>query len=219
MIHNVRAIVLWSRRSREADKVVGLFTREMGRLTARAISAARAAAKFSALTEPFVESDIALYLVPGRGWGKIVGGRMISSFPTLRTEVGRSTAASWICEVVHRLTAEEQPSPEKFALLQEALTALSGTQKLGMVRLAFAVRFLSAGGFGLDNRDAWVSLRDERPEWARALLVAPLAELAEEIWKDSLITAVEHLAGSIVSDHLNRPLHVNRFRQMAGIEI
>ena len=74
MIQNVRAVVLWSRRSREADKVVGLFTREMGRVTARAISAARATAKFSALTEPFVESDIALYLVPGRGWGKIVGG-------------------------------------------------------------------------------------------------------------------------------------------------
>src|SRR5258708_1276958 len=156
MIHNVRAIVLWSRRSRDADKVVGLFTREMGRVTARATSAARAAAKFSALTEPFVESDIALYLVPGRGWGKIVGGRMVSSYPKLRTEVIRSTTASWICEVVHRLTAEEQPSPEKFALLQEALTALSATEKLGMVRLAFAVRFLSAGGFGVDNRDPWM---------------------------------------------------------------
>ena len=30
---------------------------------------------------------------------------------------------------------------------------------------------------------------------------------------------MEHLAGSIVTDHLNRPLHVNRFRQMAGVEI
>src|SRR5262245_52293233 len=144
MIHNVRAVVLWSRRSREADKIVGLFTREMGRLTARAASAARAAAKFSALTEPFVESEIALYLVPGRGWGKIVGGRMISSFPALRTEVARSTAASWVCEVVHRLTAEEQASPEKFALLHETLGALSNATTFGIVRLAFAVRFLSA---------------------------------------------------------------------------
>src|ERR1700674_4757188 len=98
MIQNVRAVVLWSRRSREADKVVGLFTREMGRVTARATSAPRAAAKFSALTEPFVESDIALYLVPGRGWGKIVGGRIISPLPALRTQVDRSTAASWVCE-------------------------------------------------------------------------------------------------------------------------
>jgi DNA repair protein RecO (recombination protein O) len=219
MIHNVRAVVLWSRRSREADKVVGLFTREMGRLTARATSAARAAAKFSALTEPFVESEIALYLVPGRGWGKIVGGRMLSSFPALRTEVARSTAASWVCEVVHRMTAEEQPSPEKFALLHETLEALSNAATFGTVRLAFAVRFLSAGGFGLDNREAWMALVEERPEWASALLTAPLAALGEQNWKDPLITAVEHLAGSVVTDHLNRPLHVNRFRQLSGIEI
>src|ERR1019366_10804892 len=114
MIHNVRAITLWSRRSREADKVVGLFTRERGRVTARATSAARSIAKFAALTEPFVESEIALYLVPGRGWGKIVGGKLIASFPPLRTEMARSTAASWVCEVVYRLTPEEQSSPEKF---------------------------------------------------------------------------------------------------------
>src|SRR6266705_5588634 len=140
MIHNVRAVVLWSRRSREADKVVGLFTREMGRVTARATSAARAAAKFSALTEPFVESEIALYMVPGRGWGKIVGGRIHTSHPALRTQVDRSTAASWVCEVVQRLTPEEQASPEKFVLLHDTLSALCRGERLGMIRLAFAVR-------------------------------------------------------------------------------
>jgi len=219
MIHNVQAVVLWSRRSREADKIVGLFTREMGRVTARATSAARSTAKFGALTEPFVESDIALYLVPGRGWGKIVGGRIRSSFPALRTQVDRSTAASWVCEVVQRLTPEEQSSPEKFFLLHETLSALSSTPRLGMIRLAFAVRFLAIAGFGLDNREPWGDLVRERPDWATGLLEDPLAELSDKEWRDPLITAVEHLAGSVVADHLNRPLHVNRFRQMAGIEI
>ena len=219
MIHNVRAVTLWSRRSREADKIVGLFTREMGRVTARAMSAAKSTAKFGGLTEPFVESEIALYLVPGRGWGKIVGGRMIASFPPLRLQVGRSTCASWICEVVQRLTPEEQASPEKFDLLQETLTALSDSAGLGMIRLAFAVRFLAAAGFGLDNRDAWMALVRDQPHWAKGLLETPLVELGEQEWRDPAITAVEHLAGSVVTDHLNRPLHVNRFRQMAGVEI
>ena len=219
MIHNVRAVTLWSRRSREADKVVGLFTREMGRVTARATSAARSTAKFAALTEPFVESEIALYLVPGRGWGKIVGGRILSTFPPLRTDVGRSTAASWICEVVYRLTPEEQSSVEKFNLLREALAALSASPNQGMVRLGFAVRFLAVAGFGLENRDPWIALAREHPEWARGLLETPLQALGLEEWRAPAISAVEHLAGSVVTDHLNRPLHVNRFRQLAGIEI
>src|ERR1700680_4345183 len=103
MIHSLRAVVLWSRRSREADKVVGIFTDTLGRLTARATSAARPAAKFASLTEPFVEADLASYLKPGMGWGKIVGGQIRQSFPRLRTDLVRSTAAAWACEVVHRL--------------------------------------------------------------------------------------------------------------------
>jgi len=219
MIHNVHAVTLWSRRSREADKVVGLFTREMGRVTARATSAAKSTAKFAALTEPFVESEVALYLIPGRGWGKIVGGKITSSYPALRTQVDRCTAASWVCEVVFRLTPEEQESPEKFDLLHETLTAMSGARNLAVVRLAFAVRFLAVAGFGLENREQWVALARERPDWARALVETPLADMGDEQWSDPLITAVQHLAGSVVTDHLNRPLHVNRFRSMVGIEI
>lgn len=219
MIHNVRAVVLWSRRSREADKVVGLFTRELGRVTARATSAARATAKFSGLTEPFVESDIALYLVPGHGWGKIVGGKMHASYPRLRTDMARVTAASWVCEVMHRLTAEEQAAPEKFELLTETLAALEHSENHALVRLGFAVRFLTAAGFGMGLRDPWQRMEQARPDWAHALQSAPLVDLARESWKDPLLTAVEHLAGATVSDHLSRPLHVNRFRQLTGVDI
>jgi len=47
----------------------------------------------------------------------------------------------------------------------------------------------------------------------------PLSELGRDPWKDPAITALEHLAGGVVNDHLSRPLYVNRFRQMTGIEI
>src|SRR5690242_19803863 len=143
MIYNLRGIVMRSTRNREADKVVSFFTREKGRLTARATSAARVTAKFAALTEPFVESDIAMYLKVGQAWGKLVGGRMVQSFPALRTQLDRSTAAAWVCEILFRLTAEEQPSPEKYNLLAETLAALETAAHLSVIRLAFAVRFLS----------------------------------------------------------------------------
>src|SRR5882762_7351791 len=138
MIHTLRAVVLWSRRSREADKIVGIFTDTLGRLTARATSAARPSAKFASLTEPFVEAEMAIYLKPGHNWGKIVGGRMRQSFPRLRTDLTRSTAAAWVCEIVHRLTAEEQPGLEKFNLLIEALEALENAPYVAGIRLGFA---------------------------------------------------------------------------------
>jgi len=219
MIHNLRAVVLWSRRSREADKLVGLFTDRLGRITARATSAARSIAKFASLTEPFVESEIALYLNPGHGWGKIVGGRLSRSFPGLRTDLGRSTAASWVCEVVHRLTPEEQSSVEKYTLLTETLAALETAPTLNVIRLAFAVRFLDLVGLGVENREPWGEFASAHPDWARAMHVAPMSELGDCAWQSQALTMLEGLAGSLVQDHLNRPLHVNRFRQMTGVEI
>lgn len=219
MIHNVRAVTLWSRRSREADKVVGLFTDRLGRITARATSAARAVAKFASLTEPFVESEIALYLNPAHGWGKIVGGRIIRSFPGLRGNLPRSTAASWVCEVVHRLTPEEQSSPDKFSLLTDTLEAIENAPRFGVIRLAFTVRFLNLVGLGVENRDAWIEFATAHPEWARELHVAGLRDLGDCVWESPELTLLEGLAGSLVHDHLNRPLHVNRFRQMTGVEI
>lgn len=219
MTHNVRAIVLWSRRSREADKIVGLFTDGLGRITARATSAARPTAKFAALTEPFVECEASIYLLPGQGWGKLVGGQILRSFPRLRTDIERSTAAAWICEIVARMTADVHPSPETFALLSEALEATEEATSFSVLRLAFAVRFLHLAGFGLENRDAWQELRSIDPERAQALMDAPLASLAQSVWPDPSIKSLEALAGTVVSDHLNKPLAVNRFRQMTGIEI
>jgi DNA repair protein RecO (recombination protein O) len=219
MIHNVRALVLWSRRSRDADKIVGLYTAEKGRLTARATSAARAGAKFTALTEPFVESELAVYMRPAQAWGKIVGGRICQTFPNLRTQVERSTAASWACEVVYRLTPEEQPSIEKFSLLKEALTALETVPCFRILRLAFALRFLGIAGFGVGNREPWQRLKNHRSEWSARLLQDPLYLLGEEDWSDPLISSLERLAGDLVNDHLLRPLQVNRFRQMTGINI
>jgi DNA repair protein RecO (recombination protein O) len=217
--HNLRAVVLSSRRSREADKVVTLFTDSLGRVTARATSAARVTAKFAALTEPFVESEIALYMKPGQGWGKVVGGRLLRSFPNLRTHLERSTAASWVCEILQRLTPEEQPSPEKYALLTEALEAIETASHFGVLRLAYALRFLHMAGFGLENRTAWRMLEQAEPAKAAELIRAPLANLGESHWPSVEVKALEQLAASVVHDYLNRPLQVNRFRQMTGVEI
>lgn len=219
MIHNLRAVVLWSRRSRDADKVVGIYTDALGRLTARAASAARPNAKFAALTEPFVESELAVYLAPGRGWGKIVGGQMLRGFPGLRAQVDRSTAAAWVCEIVQRLTPEEQVSPEKFTLLVETLAAIEGARQFSVLRLGFSLRFLRLAGFSLDLREAWQTLANDRPAWGNALVDAPLVDLADASWEDPKLTALERLVGDVVSDHLARPLQVNRFRQLTGVEI
>jgi DNA repair protein RecO (recombination protein O) len=219
MIRNVRALVLWTKRSRDADKVVGLFTREIGRLTVRATSAARSTAKLGALTEPFVEGEMTVYTGKDQAWGKLVGGQMIRSFPLLRVDMTRVTAAAWMCEIMNRMTPVEQPAPEKYALLSEALEALETATSFEILRLGFAVRFLSYAGFGLDHWEAWQRFGAEHPSRAQDLKEGPLEALGHAAWNDPAVSALTQLAGRMVTDQLDRPLAVNRFRQMTGIEI
>ena len=207
MIHNLRAVVLWSRRSRDADKLLGIFTDRMGRLTVKATSAAKPTAKFAALTEPFVESEMAIYLRPGQVWGKIVGGQLHRSFPAIRTQMDRGTAAAWVCEVVTRLTPEEQPSLDKFSLLVETLDAVETASRFDLLRLAFTLRFLSFAGLGVDHRDPWLKLKASQPDWAEALLSRPLRELGEVAWDHLDLKRLQQLAGGIVQDHLAHHWH------------
>lgn len=220
MIRNTRALVLWSKRSREADKIVGFFTRDFGRVTARATSAARSTAKFAALTEPFVESEIAYFTGRDQSWGKLVGGRLHRCFPAVRQDLQRSTAAAWMCEIMARLTPPEQPSPEKYDLLSDALAALESAADFDALRLAFAIRFLGHAGFAVDHAPVWQQFQAEAPERARWLREAPLQELdggAQEV-RDHF-DALAQLAGRLVTDQLNYPLAVNRFRQLSGVTL
>jgi hypothetical protein len=64
-----------------------------------------------------------------------------------------------------------------------------------------------------------MALQASNPERAAALMQAPMMELGEAAWDEPLLAELQHLAGDVVNDHLSHPLHVNRFRQMTGIEI
>lgn len=190
MIYRVAAVVLSVQRSREADKTVVLFTRELGRVTGRAVSAAKPCARLAAWTEPFAEGELSLYLREGAGWGKLVGGRPLRTFPTLLSNLERATAASWVCELVQRLTPDRQPNAEKYDLLLETLSRLETAEDLGVVRLAFAARFLMLAGF-MDLEASRQSTRER----------------------------LERQVGAILLDLLPRPLAVNAFRQQAQVVI
>ncbi|HNC74295.1 MAG TPA: recombination protein O N-terminal domain-containing protein, partial [Elusimicrobiota bacterium] len=62
MYHNVAAVVLGAEPASETDKRLTLFTREKGRLFARAAGARRPGAKLAAATEPASLSRFRLWL-------------------------------------------------------------------------------------------------------------------------------------------------------------
>lgn len=144
---NVEAVVLATEALSEKDKRLTLFTRERGRLFARATGALRPGAKLGASTEPGVWAQFRLWLPEGAAGGRLTGGSVVEGHPGFRGSWPRLTSALFFCEWMDRLTPLLHPSPEKFELLVRALSALE-RHEVGVVRAAFLTQFARLAGYG-----------------------------------------------------------------------
>ncbi len=144
---NVEAVVLSAQAVSEQDKRLVLFTRERGRLFARAAGALRPGAKLAAATEPAVRGRFRLWLADGSSGGRLTGGAVCDGHPDLRKDWARMTAALFLCEWMDRWTPLLHPAPEKFDLLARALSALQ-RHDVAVVRAAFLTQFAQLAGYG-----------------------------------------------------------------------
>ncbi|MGQ0644696.1 MAG: DNA repair protein RecO [Elusimicrobiota bacterium] len=146
MYFNVHAIVLSSRKSGESERRLFLYTRELGRLPALLAGAGKPSSRMAPAAEPAVESRFRLWMRPGAASARVTGGSVSSGFPALRASWTRMSAALFLCEWTEKLTAAQQPHPEKYDLLRSALAALE-TGDEALVRSAFLLQFLERAGY------------------------------------------------------------------------
>lgn len=169
MIVNAPGVVLSRRNAGEADRVAVLFTEELGKLTVRFTGVNRAAGKLKAISEPLVWGEYRLYLSPKSEFGKVIGGRIIDSFPALRDDLRLTAEALSCCELLASLTVERNPSPAKYRLICGALGALSGPAPSPWLSTAFGLQLLDLAGFSAAQADipardldAWRALHEAR---------------------------------------------------------
>lgn len=116
------AIVLGSRKSSEANRVVFLLTRGHGRIAAAANGVRRTKSKIGARLEPMCHVDVLVR--DGRGLATVEEVRLVSVHHRLHTDLGRLTQGLAMLEAVDRMTPEHEPVPDIFDMLRRALAAL-----------------------------------------------------------------------------------------------
>lgn len=181
-------IVLQRRPLRESDRIVTVFTLEHGKLEVNFKSVRLAKGKLRALSEAVTWGDYRFFLKKGSNFPVCTGGRTLSVFPGIRTDLERLYLAMHYCEVVNRLTPAQSPSPEKFELLLGALRDLEELGCAFWLRRAFTLRALELAGFGFRETAAgpesefwetlhagsWVQVRALRGDPAQAEFIDSL---------------------------------------------
>lgn len=144
-VYTAEAVVLRHRPLGEADRVLALFTREHGRLSAVARGVRKPSSKRSGALEPF--SHVRLLLAKGRGALDVVAQvEVIEGTGALRSDLRRFGQAALVAELVEVATPEREPQPGLFHLLVEALRLLRQPEEVPAA-LWFALHLISMVGY------------------------------------------------------------------------
>lgn len=148
--------------------MISAYSLNHGRIVLRFPGVNKEASKLKAFSEPFVNSDVRIYLRSNASIACATGGKLNTVYPNLRTNVRKTNLALYFCELMHRLTPEQNPNPNKFYLLENSLSELENFKFNEAIAPAFLLRLMQASGFGVAEKpllnipeDFWAALHNE----------------------------------------------------------
>ncbi|MBF7096852.1 DNA repair protein RecO [Alkalibacter mobilis] len=143
-------LVIKSMNYGENDKIITLFTKEHGKITAMVKGARNPKSAFMGATQLFCYSNFVYYT--GRSFAYLNQAEIVESFHKLRNDLGKLSKAAYFVEAID-LSFENYESD--YQVLRMALNLLyflnsNSLKDDNIVLLAFQLKFLSALGFGLN---------------------------------------------------------------------
>lgn len=144
------AVVLASRDHGESDKILTLFCKDIGKLTAIAKGAHRSKKRFVNKLELFSFLHITYSRSTPGSLALINEGELLNSFMAIRSSVSRYQAATVIRELTLLATSEESPDNDLFTLILWALHAIDKEAAPRPIIAMFLVKFFDSIGYRPD---------------------------------------------------------------------
>lgn len=141
-----RAIVLRWRPYAESDKIATLLTAEFGKLTGIAKGAKNSRRRFPNSLEPLARVRVQFRRKAAATLAFLESAELLASTATL-SEPLRFAYGSYVAELVDQLTADDDPAPGLYALLEEALLAIEQGPSTAAFLRGFELQLLTRAGF------------------------------------------------------------------------
>jgi DNA repair protein RecO (recombination protein O) len=147
-IYRDDGIVLRTQKLGEADRIVTLLTRRVGRVRAVAKGVRRTKSRFGARLEPFTHVDLLLYT--GRSLDVITQADTVRPYgKPFSSDYPRYTTGTAMLETAEKFTpVEKEPAMRQFLLLVGGLRALGeGAHDPRLILDAYLLRSLAVAGY------------------------------------------------------------------------
>lgn len=141
----VEAVVLRHSDWGEADRLLGLYTREAGKLRAIVKGARKMRSRKAGHLEPFTR--VQLMLARGRDLWIVTQVETVDAYLPLREDLQRIAQASYVIELLDRYTYEEGQNRLVYTLLVDTLARLSEANDYFQVVRYYELQLLDLLGF------------------------------------------------------------------------
>lgn len=141
----VEGIILRHQRWGEADRLLTVFTREMGKVRVVAKGARKTQSRKAGHLEPFMQT--AMMLAQGHDWWIVTQAETVNAFFPLREDLQKTGYAAYVIELMDKFTYEDGANPVLYRLVVETLQRLEAGDPIFVVTHFFEMRLLDLLGF------------------------------------------------------------------------
>lgn len=146
----------------EKDRILTLYTRESGKLSAVAKGSRRPGSKLAGASEPFTCSRVCL--ARGRDLDVVSQADTRESFPNIRSDMRAVAYAVYALELVGSFVDERQPNPDLYDTLLSALYVLESGADPEIAARYFELQVLALLGYDLVYESCARCGRAARPQ-------------------------------------------------------
>ncbi len=141
----VEALILRHSDWGEADRLLVLYTRELGKVRAVAKGVRKLSSRKAGHLEPFMQSS--LLLAQGKDLWIVTQAEMMEAFQPLRESLELTGFAAYTAELIDRFVVEELADPSLYTLAQQTWKRLSEGEDALLVVRFFELKLLDRVGF------------------------------------------------------------------------
>ncbi len=147
MLQKVEGIVIRTTDYGEANKILTLYTRELGKIGVMARGAKRPKSRLSSISQLFTHGQYVYQKTTGLG--VLNQGEMISSFRDLRADIFLTAYSAYIVELLDKLTDQYERNPYLFELLFQTFHYIDEGFDYEILTRIFEIKMLRVAGVGL----------------------------------------------------------------------
>lgn len=145
LLRSTEGIILKTQDYGETHKLVTIYTKDIGKLTAISRGANKPKSRLSAVSQVFIQGEFLLYVT--KGLCTLQQGQIIESHRKIREDIEKTAYAAYIVELSDRLLEEKQSDIFIYQQLVETLKWINDTDDFYVPLMMYEMKLFHKGGF------------------------------------------------------------------------